>query len=87
MKDTLLVHSHDISVDEAYIQWMLNGQNHKGSTYHIGRMIVDKIEGKNEITEFFFPKDLNHFCAGCYQCIEDVSACPYYEEKRRSLRQ
>lgn len=22
MKDTLLVHSHDISVDEAYIQWI-----------------------------------------------------------------
>ena len=64
---------------------MLNGQNHKGSTYHIGRMIADKIEGKNEITEFFFPKDLNHFCAGCYQCIEDVSACPYYEEKKKII--
>lgn len=61
---------------------MLNGQNHKGSTYHIGRMIADKIEGENEVTEFFFPKDLNHFCAGCYQCIEDVAACPYYDEKQ-----
>ncbi len=64
---------------------MLNGQNHKGSTYHIGRMIADKIEGQNEITEFFFPKDLNHFCAGCYRCIEDVSACPYYEEKKKII--
>ena len=64
---------------------MLNGQNHKGSTYHIGRMIADKIEGENEITEFFFPKDLNHFCAGCYQCIEEVSACPYYEEKKKII--
>lgn len=64
---------------------MLNGQNHKGSTYHIGRMIADKVEGKNEITEFFFPKDLNHFCAGCYQCIEDASACPYYEEKQKII--
>ncbi len=60
----------------------LNGQNHKGSTYRIGRMIADKIEGENEITEFFFPKDLPHFCAGCYQCIEDVTACPYYGEKQ-----
>ena len=25
---------------------MLNGQNHKGSTYNIGRIIADKIEGK-----------------------------------------
>lgn len=40
---------------------MLNGQNHNGSTYHIGRRIADKIEGENEITDFFFPKDLNLF--------------------------
>ena len=68
---------------------MLNGQNHKGSTYNIGRMIADKIADKTdekiEITEFFFPRDLNHFCAGCYKCIEDFSACPYYEEKKKIL--
>ncbi|MCQ2503383.1 MAG: NAD(P)H-dependent oxidoreductase [Saccharofermentans sp.] len=44
--------------------------------------IADKIEGENEITEFFFPKDLNHFCSGCYQCIENVTACPFHEEKK-----
>ena len=60
----------------------LNGQNHKGSSYRIGRMIAEKIEGKNEITEFFFPKDLNHFCLGCYRCIEDQTACPCYAEKK-----
>ena len=64
---------------------MLNGQNHKGSTYHVGRSIVDKIEGENEVTEFFFPRDLEHFCLGCYKCIEDVAACPFYEEKKRSV--
>ena len=64
---------------------MLNGQNHKGSTYNIGRMIADKIEGENEITEFFFPRDLNHFCAGCYTCIEDFTACPYYDEKKKII--
>lgn len=61
---------------------MLNGQNHKGSSYHIGRQIIDKMSGENEVTEFFFPKDLNHFCLGCYKCIEDDTACPYYSEKR-----
>ncbi len=61
---------------------MLNGQNHKGSTYHIGRMIADKISGDKEIREFFFPRDLNHFCMGCYRCIEDEKACPYYDEKK-----
>ena len=61
---------------------MLNGQNHKGSSYHVGRSIVDKIKGENEVTEFFFPKDLNHFCMGCYQCIEDVTKCHCYDEKK-----
>ena len=60
---------------------MLNGQNHKGSTYHIGRMIADRIEGENEITEFFLPRDLNHFCNGCYKCIEEQTACPFYPDK------
>ena len=61
---------------------MLNGQNHKGSTYHIGRMIADKIRGVGEIREFFFPRDLNHFCTGCYKCIDDEAACPFYAEKK-----
>ena len=64
---------------------MLNGQNHKGSTYHIGRSIIDKIEGDNEVTEFFFPRDLDHFCLGCYRCIEDFTACPCYGEKKAIL--
>ena len=64
---------------------MLNGQNHKGSTYQIGRMIADKIAGDNEITEFFFQRDLNHFCVGCYNCIEDETACPFYSDKKKIL--
>lgn len=64
---------------------MLNGQNHKGSTYHIGRMIAEKIEGNNEFVEFFFPRDLNHFCVGCYKCIEDASDCPFYDEKQKII--
>lgn len=63
----------------------LNGQNHKGSTYSIGRIIADKIEGNNEVIEFFFPRDLNHFCMGCYKCIEDTTSCPYYVEKQKIL--
>lgn len=64
---------------------LLHGQNHKGSSYHIGRMIADKIQGENEITEFFLPRDLNHFCVGCYNCIEDDTKCPFYEEKKRIM--
>lgn len=64
---------------------VIHGQNHKGSTYHIGKMIVDKISVEKEITEFFLPRDLNHFCLGCYSCIEDESKCPFYDEKRKIM--
>lgn len=64
---------------------LIYGQNHKGSSYHIGRMIADKIKGEKEINEFFLPKDLNHFCTGCYNCIDDDSRCPFYAEKFRIM--
>ena len=62
---------------------MIHGQNHKGSTYHIGRMLAEALETEANITEFFLPRDLNHFCLGCYTCIEDEEKCPFYEEKKR----
>ena len=109
---------------------MIHGQNHKGSTYNIGRQIAekiagsgtdekiagsgiaektasvevadkiagggiaektagvevaDKMAGSGNIMEFFLPKDLNHFCIGCYTCIEDVTGCPFYAEKNRIM--
>lgn len=60
---------------------IINGQNHKGSTYNIARLLTDSITCENEITEFFLPRDLNCFCAGCYTCIEDETKCPHYKEK------
>lgn len=65
---------------------LVHGQNHKGSSYHIGRMIADKISGAEEITEFFLPKDLNHFCLGCYKCIEGDENCPFHEEKKNIMK-
>lgn len=41
---------------------MINGQNHKGSTYEIGKILADDIAGDKEIYKFFLPRDLNHFC-------------------------
>jgi len=64
---------------------LIHGQNHKGSTYHIGRMIAEKVSAEKEITEFFLPKDLNHICLGCYRCIEGDLNCPFYEEKKRIM--
>ena len=64
---------------------LIHGQNHKGSSYHIGHMITEKITVENEIKEFFLPKDLNHFCLGCYSCIEGDQNCPFHEEKKRIM--
>ena len=64
---------------------LIHGQNHKGSSYTIGRKIADKINAEKEITEFFLPKDLNHFCLGCYNCIDDDSKCPFYSEKQKIM--
>ncbi|MBO4980817.1 MAG: NAD(P)H-dependent oxidoreductase [Lachnospiraceae bacterium] len=64
---------------------MIHGQNHKGSSYHIGSLIADQIHGEKEISEFFLPGELNHFCLGCYQCIREESRCPFYREKKKIM--
>ncbi len=61
---------------------LIHGQNHKGSSYNIGRILADKITAEKEITEFFLPKDLDHFCLGCYKCIDGDENCPFYDEKK-----
>jgi len=60
---------------------IVHGQNHKGSSYNIGRALANKVATEDEITEFFLPKDLNHFCLGCYRCLESETKCPFYDEK------
>ena len=60
---------------------VINGQNHHGSTWKIGNILVDKISGDNVIKEFFLPRDLNHFCCGCYSCVEARDKCPYWADK------
>lgn len=57
---------------------IIHGQNHKGSTYHIAKILADKLGG--EIKEFFLPRDFNQFCIGCTTCImKDEKKCPHYE--------
>lgn len=56
---------------------IIHGQSHKGSTYHIARILAEKLHG--EITEFFLPRDFNSFCVGCTQCfMQDAKRCPHY---------
>lgn len=61
---------------------LIHGQNHKGSSYHMGRMLSGKLAKEADITEFFLPRNMNHFCVGCYSCIEDETKCPYWDDKK-----
>lgn len=61
---------------------LIHGQNHKGSSYHMGRILADQLAAEADITEFFLPCSLNHFCLGCYSCIEDETKCPFWSEKK-----
>lgn len=63
---------------------LIHGQNHKGSSYHIGRMFAEQF-AESQISEFFLPRDLNHFCLGCYKCVENEEKCPFYAEKKRIM--
>lgn len=56
---------------------IIHGQNHRGSTYHIARMLSEKLEGT--VTEFFLPKDFSSICVGCTTCFaKSEHACPHY---------
>lgn len=56
---------------------IINGQSHKGSTWNIGKLLIGKITGEKEVVEYFLPKDLNHFCLGCFACLEKREKCPF----------
>lgn len=57
---------------------IVNGQNHKGSTYHIGRILADKLAAQDEINEVFLPGDMPEFCSGCTNCfMKSEELCPH----------
>ena len=59
---------------------VFNGTEVKGCTYHIKETFLSVLREKNEITEFYFPKDLPHFCLGCKACFfKGENLCPHAE--------
>ena len=57
---------------------IIHGQSHKGSTYHISRLLAERIS--DDIVEFFLPRDFNDFCVGCTTCfIKGEEKCPHHE--------
>ena len=64
---------------------VIYGQNHKGSSYHVSRMVLESITNSDDIIhEFFLPKDGPDYCLGCYQCIQsDPELCPQSEKVQK----
>ena len=57
---------------------LIHGQSHKGTTYHLARLLAEKLGG--EIIEFFLPRDFGEFCVGCCRCfLDSEQQCPHYE--------
>lgn len=69
---------------------VINGQDHKGSTWHTADELIKSIKTEHEVTEFFLPRDLGFFCKGCYACLRSREVCPYWAKKEpidRALRE
>jgi len=60
---------------------IIYGIEHKGSTYNVVQIFKHKLNiGENDLTEFFLPKSMPHFCVGCNNCFMKGEAfCPHQE--------
>lgn len=61
---------------------VINGNMHHGSTWNCKELLlknISKIE-RSEITEFYLPKEMPHFCVGCFSCfLNGEDTCPHAE--------
>ena len=56
------------------------GNARNGSTRHIAALVLGGIQKRTslELVEVVLPRDLNHFCAGCFTCIlRGEQNCPH----------
>lgn len=56
---------------------VVHGQAHKGSTYYLTQMLLNKLKCKKEEVTEFYVNDIKD-CIGCFQCIiKDENTCPH----------
>jgi len=59
---------------------VIHGSPRKGNTYAAAQLFMNEMAQSGEVTfiEYFLPKDLPEFCAGCYLCLSDSEQkCPH----------
>jgi hypothetical protein len=67
---------------------LIHGIGHQGSTWHYADLICRELEkrGPIDITTFTLPRDMPHFCTGCYSCLlfmDEPSAGSYHVQEGR----
>ena len=55
------------------------GRREKSSTYQIAQQFIGRLSGGDPVAEFFLPRDMPHFCRGCWQCFTDHTKCPDHD--------
>lgn len=58
---------------------VIHGIGHHGSTYEITQLFLKQFEkDTTRLQQFFLPKDMPHFCVGCFNCFtKGEHACPH----------
>lgn len=59
---------------------VINGNSRHGSTWHCKELLIKALESFEhvETTDYVLPKDMPHFCNGCFSCImRGESNCPH----------
>jgi multimeric flavodoxin WrbA len=60
---------------------IIYGNEHKGSTYNVVQLFKNQLNICNDdLIEFFLPKDMPHFCIGCFTCfMKGEELCPHHD--------
>jgi multimeric flavodoxin WrbA len=59
------------------------GNMRHGSTYHAAGLVLEALSrrGPVENREFFLPRDMDHFCTGCFTCFfKGEDKCPHAKD-------
>lgn len=59
---------------------IIHGSPRKGNTFKATEILKKEMQnnGKVKFAEYFLPKDMPHFCCGCFTCFEKgEDRCPH----------